>query len=79
METLHLRAGYGYWDITSLPIGGSFHRAPKDADLTVSKIETMKTHKGADRVGYLDNGHKIAFAYASTAEGEAARVASLDL
>ena len=73
MADLNLRPGYGYWDITSYPVGGSLHRAPKSTSLLVTRIEKMAPYKGADRVGYLENGNKIAFAYLSTEEGEAER------
>ena len=73
MANLNLRPGYGYWDITSYPIGGSFHRTPKSTSLLVTRVEIVKSYKGANRTGYLENGNKIAFAYSSTEEGEAER------
>jgi hypothetical protein len=76
MQTeLHLMAGSGYWDLTSYPIGGDFHRAPRDADLLVVCVgEISPPIRGCDRVGHLENGRRIAFAYRHTTEGARAQL-----
>lgn len=61
---MRIKPGFGYWDVTSYPLGGSFHRAPA-AGLKIVKIERiyprgLNTH-GTNAVGVTADGRKVAF------------------
>ena len=62
-EVLYVPKGYGYWDITSFSIGGSFYRAVEDMPVTV--VEYMPIpYKGVDVKLKTVDGRMVAFSKA---------------
>ena len=76
-KVVHIRPGYGYWDVTTYPLGGDFHRNGQ-TPLAVTVEQTFKPQKGCDTVGKTEAGRRIVFGYRDvTEEGEAERKADL--
>ena len=47
MHTHIIKQGFGYWDVTNYPVGGSFKRAKEDLPVTVTEGPAKTSH------GYL--------------------------
>jgi len=61
---MQMKPGYGYWDITSYPIGGKFCRSDKNGGNRV-KIVSMslmdRPYKGCNATGATMDNRRIAF------------------
>ena len=55
-----IKPGYGYWDTTHYPIGGSFRRAPKPLGVEVEITDTIEPFKGCDTLVRLKDGSTAA-------------------
>ena len=71
METKRtIKAGWGYWDVTSYPYGGDFHRTSEDTEVIVlgpgGKYPEMesKVRFANGRLGVVTNA-----AFASSVKG----------
>jgi hypothetical protein len=59
-DRVTLKAGYGYWDTTSYPLGGKFGRAPA-CGLPLTIRDVGNVGKGCNAYGKTDDGRSIAF------------------
>lgn len=59
LQVQWLKPGYGFWDCTVYPIGGSFCRA-KDPGLPLIRRNSANAH-GCDSVGLALDGRRVAF------------------
>jgi len=65
-NTQRIKPGYGYWDTTSYPIGGSFRRAGADGVPIVEVLRSFDTYKGCNREGLTSDGRKVAYDVVNT-------------
>lgn len=64
---MRIKPGYGYYDCTSYPLGGSFHRTGNTGLEVIGELRAIKpkTH-GCDTYGQTADGRKVAFDSANT-------------
>jgi hypothetical protein len=69
MAEQRIKPGYGYWDVTSYPLGGCFCRAG-DGDVvqgtgvvlvSVEPTKLGRNNYGVDSVGTTTDGRRVAF------------------
>lgn len=60
-EKVHLKLGFGYWDISVHPIGGSFKRADENFIITIDKEIDRRYNRNCSHTGIDKNGKKVAF------------------
>jgi hypothetical protein len=61
MATLIIKPGAGYWDLTHYPMGGCFHRAPRNGEPVeiIKLIETIWQKGERYVIGMTADGRKI--------------------
>ena len=59
---MRIKPGFGYYDTTNFPIGGSFHRSPAEG-LRVIVTRTFKMYEGVNTEGRTPNGRTVAFRF----------------
>lgn len=57
---MRIKPGYGYYDTTYFPIGGSFHRSPTEG-LRVIVTRKFKMYEGVNTEGRTTDGRTVAF------------------
>ncbi len=63
-----LKAGYGYWDTTYYPIGGSFHRVGENGIVIVKVLRSFERYKGVNEEGLTEDNRKVCYDSSHTEE-----------
>jgi len=58
-NTVTVSKGYGYWDLSSYPWGGDFHRFPEDITLPITRVIDRYKDGSPRRFEADYNGKKV--------------------